>query len=109
LEWGWQWVFPPQIRWRDPTNSDQGRHHLDPSVMQKAIRKAVIASGITTPATAHNFRHSLATHLLERGPAIRTIQELMGHKDIKTTMIYNRILNHGPLGVPSLSDFFVPR
>jgi integron integrase len=104
VEWGWQWVFPQQHRWHDTQTGEQGRHHLDPSVIQKAVRRAVLASGSITPATCHTFRHSFATHLLERGQDIRTIQELMGHKDIKTTMIYTHVLNRGPFGVRSPAD-----
>ena len=90
VEWGWQWVFP--------------QHHLDPSLIQKAVRRAVLASGIVTPATCHTFRHSFATHLLEWGQDIRTIQELMGHNDVNTTMIDTHVLNRGPLGVASPAD-----
>jgi integron integrase len=104
-EWGWQWVFPQHRRWQDPTSEQQGRHHLDPSLIQKSVRRAVLAAGISKPASCHSLRHSFATHLLERGQDIRTIQELMGHKDLKTTMIYTHVLNRGPMGVASPADF----
>ncbi len=103
-EWQWQWVFPQQKRWNNPETGEEGRHHIDPSLVQKAVKKAVLASGITKRASCHTFRHSFATHLLEDGYDIRTVQELLGHSDVKTTMIYTHVLNRGPQGVKSPLD-----
>lgn len=103
-EWRWQWVFPQQHRWKNPKTGQQGRHHIDESLVQKAVRNAVSMLGLEKRATCHTFRHSFATHLFEDGYDIRTVQELLGHKDVKTTMIYTHVLNRGPSGVRSPID-----
>jgi integron integrase len=102
--WGWQWVFPQEHRWVNPATGHQGRHHVDESLMQRALQAAVRKTGIAKHATCHTFRHCFATHLLESGYDIRTVQELLGHKDVKTTMIYTHVLNRSGLGVPSPVD-----
>ncbi len=103
-EWGWQYVFPSNKRAKDPRSDRTGRHHLDQSAVNKAIKQAVRQVGIHKKVSAHTFRHSFATHLLQRGTDIRTNQALLGHNDLETTMIYTHVLNQGGEGVTSPLD-----
>jgi len=103
-EWGWQWFFPATRIYVDRVSGQRRRHHLHESVLQRAVRDAVRASGMAKQATCHTFRHSFATHLLEESHDIRTVQELLGHRDVSTTMIYTHVLNRGPAGVRSPAD-----
>ncbi|MFA6094987.1 MAG: integron integrase [Candidatus Paceibacterota bacterium] len=103
-EWSWQYIFPSGSYSLDPRSGVERRHHVDEKLLQRAMKKAVQASGIAKPATPHTLRHSFATHLLESGYDIRTVQELLGHSDVSTTMIYTHVLNKGGRGVLSPLD-----
>jgi integron integrase len=103
-EWAWQWVFPQERRWKNPKTGEQGRHHVHETILQRAVKDAVRRAGVAKHVGCHTFRHSFATHLLESGYDIRTIQELLGHKSVNTTMIYTHVLNRGGQGVRSPID-----
>ncbi len=102
--WAWHWVFPARIFCRDPYSGETVRFHLHPQNIQRSVKQAIRAAGIEKPASCHTFRHCFATHLLEDGYDIRTVQELLGHSDVKTTMIYTHVLNRGGRGVKSPLD-----
>lgn len=104
VEWRWQWVFPQENRWKNARTREEGRHHVDESLVQRAVKETARRAGIVKRATCHTFRHSFATHVLEAGYDIRTVQELLGHQDVRTTMIYTHVLNRGGKGVRSPAD-----
>jgi len=104
LQWGWQWVFPAKSLAIDPRSGVTRRHHVHENSLQKAVQAAVRRSGLHKPASCHTLRHSFATHLLQSGYDIRTVQQLLGHSDVSTTMIYTHVLNQGGLGVRSPLD-----
>jgi integron integrase len=108
-EWRWQWVFPATRMYVHESSGERRRHHLHETALQRVVHNASNASGVTKPISCHTFRHSFATHLLQAGYDIRTIQKLLGHRDVRTTMIYTHVLNRGALGVISPLDAGIVR
>ncbi len=106
-QWAWQYVFPAAGRWHDPATGRQGRHHLHERTVQRAFKDAARRVRIAKPVTLHSLRHSFATHLLANGYDIRTVQELLGHRHLKTTMIYTHVLNRGGQGARSPADLLL--
>lgn len=104
IEFGWQWMFPSRTLCRDPYDGTIARFHVHPRTLQRTVQQAILRAGISKPAGCHTFRHCFATHLLESGSDIRTVQELLGHADVKTTMIYTHVLNRGGRAVRSPLD-----
>lgn len=103
-EWGWYWLFPARRPTTDRRTGELFRHHLHETAVQRAVKRAAARAGLAKRIGCHTFRHSFATHLLEDGSDIRTVQQLLGHKDVRTTMIYTHVLETGPLGVTSPAD-----
>jgi integrase len=103
-EWGWRYVFPSIKRSVDPRSGMERRHHVSPESIQRAVKRAITLAGVNRTGSCHTLRHSFATHLLEDGYDIRTVQELLGHNDVRTTMIYTHVLNRGGRGVLSPLD-----